>query len=319
MTDQQPNDMQAPDQKFVDRLAWELDSTVRRRKTLNGVDPLRRFRYQWAAAFALAAVSMCIGGAGTYAAIRLPDSQAADLYAARAATLLEIARTQLEHHHREYSRMRALVDRGSAPQRELRRFETQQQQAEMEVAVRQLELEETRLTGKEPNDALSAPRVAGRDFVTERLEMRRRAVRIRLELVHNDADHAQSLIEAGMASSAELLASRAELIAIESELEAIERRRALRAEFLAGTLSAATVELREMRFGAIAARQQARGRLEVVIAQHDRLSRLAERGLVNDAELSAVQAELQTVEAHVQLADLELRILDQKLQEMPAP
>ena len=310
------NEDHTPDPQFVNHLEWQLQSTMRRQGTLNGTSSaMRTARRRLGTTLALVVVSMLIGGAGTHAVTHRIDKQAAELYIARGEALLEIARTQLEPFARELAKTQALVEQGAATERELRQVEAQDLQAESEAKIRELELAETLITGKEPSDALSAPLVDGRDFVTERMAVRRRPMQPRLELAIEQAQRNQELIDAGVASARELKAAQTEVVAAEEELTGLEKRITLRASFLAGGLSAADVELQGMRFAAIAARERAVRQVEVLVEQHKRFTLLSERGLVSGSELRAVEAELRTVEAHVELADLELRILDQKLED----
>ncbi len=305
-----------PDPEFVNLLEWELKSTMRRHGILNGTSGAKRpFRLRLGTTVALAVVSMLIGGAGTHAVTRSIDGQAAALYIARAEALLEIARARLDPFARELAKMQALVQEGTVTKRELGQVEAQYLRAESEANIRQLELGETFITGKEPNDALSAPLVDGMDYVTERLAARRRPIQRRLELMTDQVRRYQELHEAGGVTARELKAVQTEFAEAEEALIGLEKRFSLRASFLAGGLPATEVELKAMRFAAVAARRMAVRHVEVLVEQQKRFTQLSERGAVSNSELRAVEAELRRVEAHVELADLELRILDQKLED----
>jgi multidrug resistance efflux pump len=304
-----------PDPQFVSQLEWQLKSTIRRQEALNGAaDGARWLRPRWGTTSALVIVSMFIGGAGTHALTRGTDSQAAALYIARGEALLEIARAQLEHIAHELARVQALAEQGSVTDRELGAVEAQYLDAESEFTLRELELAETTITGKQPNDALSAPLADGRDFVTERLVVRRRPIQRWLEVATDQADRQQKLTNDGLASPGDSMAAQAHVAAIEDQLAELDKRIALRASFVAGELSAAEVELQGMRLGAVAARERAARDLELLAEQHKRLAEMSERGLVSSSELRALDTQLRTVEAQMKLADLELRILDQKLE-----
>ncbi len=243
------------------------------------------------------------------------DKQAAALYTARGEALLEISQRRLEHFARGLAKTLALVRQGAVTERESRQIEAQFKQAESETEIRKLELAETLITGKEPNDGLSAPLVDGRDFVTERMATQRLPMQRRLELANDQARRNQELVDAGVASARELKSARAEVVSVEEELAGLEKRIALRKSFLTGERSAADVELRGMRFAAIAARETAVRQVEVLAEQHKRFTLLSERGAVSLSELQAAETELRTVESHLELADLELRILQQKIED----
>lgn len=312
------NEHHTPNPEFVNRLEWELKSTVRRKESLNGTSSaMRPVGFRLGAILALVVLSMFVGGAGTYAVTHRADEETAALYIARGEALLEIAQTRLDHMARELARTDDLVQHGAVAEREWRQIEAQFSHAEAEAEVRKLELAETLITGKEPNNALSAPLVEGRDFVTERMAAQRRPLQLRLELVMGQERRHQVLVDTGRATARELKAAQTQVAAAEEESNTLEERIALRASFLVGELSAADVELQGMRFGALAARVMAVRQVELLAAEHQRVADLSERGLASHAELRAVEAALDTVEAQVKLADLELRILDQKLDDAP--
>ncbi len=308
------NEDHTPDPDFVNRLEWELESTLRRQGALNGTSSaIRLLRPRLGTTLALVVVSMLVGGAGTHAVTHRVDKQAAALYVARGEALVEIARTRLDHFGRELAKTQARVEQGLVNEREARGMAVAFSQAESETEFRELGLTETLITGKEPNDALSAPLVDGRDFVTQRLAVQRRPIQRQLDFVADRARRHEELAEAGLASAGELKGFQAEVAGVEQELVGFDKRIALRASFLDGELSAAAVELRAMRFAAVAARDMALRHVEVFAEQQKRFALLSERGAVSDSELHAMETELRTVEAQVELAELELRILDQKL------
>ncbi len=308
-------DAHTPDPEFVNHLEWELESAVRRQESLNGTSSARRPRgLRLGATLALVFVSMFVGGAGTHAVTLRADAQAAELYIARSEALLEIAETRLDHFAQELATATARLEQGQVTEREARQVEAHYSLIEAETEIRRLELAETLLTGKAPNDSLSAPLVDGRDFVTERLVAQRRPLQMQLQLANDQALRHQELSEAGMVAEYELQAAHAGSVAVERELAALEKRITLRESFLAGELSAAVVELQGMRATALAARVLAAHQVELAEGQHKRITMLAERNAVSPSELRAVQTMMATVQTQVKLAELELQIIDQKLE-----
>ena len=78
---------------------------------------------------------------------------------------LQIARNQLE----EVERMHEV---GVVEEQALLESRVQARQAEAEYMKLSLDVEEIRVSGKEPQNEMSAPLVDGRDFVAERLGLR---------------------------------------------------------------------------------------------------------------------------------------------------
>lgn len=310
------NEAGVPDAGFVSHLEWELQSVMRRQARLDGTSSAaRRGGARLAAIVGLAAVSMSVGGAGTYAAIYTVDERAAALHVARAEAQLEIARTRLDPPAQELARMQELYQQGGVAERELRQAEAAYVQTQSDVKARELDLVETRLTGRAPNDALSAPLVKGRDFVTERLFERRRPMQLQLDLLADQDRRLQELSDAGAATMSELKAAQLQLAGADQALAALEKRVTLRASFLVGKLSAAQVELEGMRLSAVTGREMAVYQAVILADQQQRLANLSKRGMVSDAELRTIEAQLHEVKTQIDLADLELHVLDQKLRD----
>lgn len=236
------SDERTPDPEFVNHLEWELQSAVRRQEALNGTSTARRPRgLRLGATLALVFVSMFVGGAGTHAVTLRADAQAAELYIARSQAHLEIAETRLDHFAQELAASNARLEQGTVTEREAQQVEAAYVQVEAETEIRRLELAETLITGKEPNDALSAPLVDGRDFVTERLVAQRRPLQMRLQLADAQTQRHQELSEAGMVGEYDLQAAHAGSAAVGRELDKLEERIKLREAFLADELTAASI------------------------------------------------------------------------------
>ncbi len=310
------NDEHVPAAEFVSRLEWEIGTAMRRPTGLNGESRFMRLaRGRWGAALALVVVSMFVGGAGTYAAIHRIDEQAAALYVARAEVLLDIARARLEPASQQLASTADMVKQGVAPQSELLAAQAAVVQTQSEVTIHELRLAETQQTGQPPNDALSAPRVHGRDFVTERMVARRQPLEQRLALANEQLKRSKKLNDAGIVPKEELRAAQSGVAGAAAELSALNERIALRASFLEGKLSAAEVELQGMREAAVAQREAAARQLQDVGVRQKRIAEMVESGLAPTSDLSAANAELRTAQGRVELADLELRILDEKVEQ----
>ncbi|HNQ24544.1 MAG TPA: hypothetical protein PKK06_15785 [Phycisphaerae bacterium] len=304
-----------PDPEFVNRLEWQIESAWRRRESVAPTARAGRLlKSRLGTSLVLAVAAMFVGGAGTYVATHRVDEEAVALYIARGEALVEIARTQLDHWAQELTRARDLLNLGLAGEPDVQQVEAMFVQAQADVQTRELELTETRTTGANPNDALAAPLVRGRDFVSERLAARRHPLQMRLAVLMTHEQRSGQLFDNGLVSEEVIKNAQVQVAAAGQELAGLEHHLTLRASFLAGELSATEVELQSMRFAARAARESAARQAEVVAEQYQRLRQLAENALVSDPELRRVEAQLRTARAQVELADLELRILEQKLE-----
>lgn len=312
------NEKHIPDPQFVKHLEWELESTMRRRRFRDANSRRRHLiRSRWVTSLLLVVVSACVGGAGTYTVIHNIDidEQAAKLRVARAEALLEIAKAQLQPLARNMARMQSLAKRGAATRRELWSIEIRFLRAQARADVRELELVETTITGKDPDNHLSAPLVHGRDFVMERLATERAPLQRRVESLTARVQHYREFLNAGTASERELRAIETELFEAESELAEQEARIELRRSFIAGEVSAANVELQGLRAAVNGTKRITTRQMEDLIEERARLVQLAERGVASQAEVEAIESKLRSVEAQLELEDLELLTLDGRIRE----
>ncbi|MGB0716619.1 MAG: hypothetical protein ACPGXK_12110 [Phycisphaerae bacterium] len=304
-----------PDPEFLNRLEWNVTSALRRQETFEmptAKNPMTRYRVITTVALVL--VSTFIGGAGTYAALRKIDKEAAALHIARAEAQLAIATTKLNPLVAEYATMKDRVSQGMAPEHGLKELQIAIQQATSNVDQRELELIETRLTGLEPNNNLSAPLVAGRDFVTERLNAQRETRRLRVEVSETEIRRLQGLMDDGLISESQLRSSKTALIIAAEELDQLQDRISLRASFASASLTAPEVELMDMRLTAQVSRSRALHQVTELTVQRERLTELVERGLASSSQLRDADAALLEASAEIEIADLELRILEQEIE-----
>ena len=132
------------------------------------------------------------------------------------------------------------------------------------LATRQLDLEETQITGREPDNALAAPTCRGRDFVTERLDLELSRHLGRVPLLEKQA------ARPGLTEQ-ERLAINQELDAVHAAVRRIDDRLALRQDYLSGARTARQVELADMQASVQAQRDMAVKRLKVVEKEFDRV------------------------------------------------
>ncbi len=177
------NTNQDADPDFVKALEWQLRSSIRRNEaSTESPRRLRRTASKIVASAALAVGSMFLGAAGTYAVTREDDRAARELLVAKIQAQLEIAEMLHAQHAQALAEKQPLVEKGYIAESEISRLELPLVSSESEIQRRRLDLEEVSITGREPNNALSAPLVDGRDFVTERLKTEERPIELQLAI-----------------------------------------------------------------------------------------------------------------------------------------
>jgi hypothetical protein len=160
-------DTHEPHDEFVERLAWKIGSEVRRRNRLQpspGWTAPSRLKLGLAAA-ALVVVSMGIGGAVVAAAYQAQGREQLGVLVANYEQRLALAerRMAMAKDLRAEAEKRFLV--GMAPQDSVLEAGAKLAEAEAQAKSLRLQLEEVRVTGREPVMTVSAPLVSGRDFV----------------------------------------------------------------------------------------------------------------------------------------------------------
>ncbi|MCH8851600.1 MAG: hypothetical protein IID41_02995, partial [Planctomycetes bacterium] len=176
-----------------------------------------------------------------------------------------------------------------------------------------LELEEVSISGREPNNALSAPLVGGRDFVTARLKTEERPIENQLAIAAKELDRLRKLAEAAYVLGHEVDAAEARYQQIAAGLDELRRRQSLRARFLAAELTPKEVELHALQAQARTAREEAARQLPVMAQQLEHLRILTQKGVIGRAKVSEMEIALQSLQAQIRLAELELQIIQRRL------
>lgn len=308
------NTNQDADPDFVKALEWQLRSSIRRNEA--AAEPPHRFRLTWSkavASVALVAGSMFLGAAGTYAVTHEDDRAARELLIAKIQAQLEIAEMLHAHHAQALAKKQPLAEKGYIAEGEISRLELPLVSSESEIQRRRLDLEEVTITGREPNNALSAPLVDGRDFVTARLKTEERPIELQLAIAAKELDRFRKLAESAYVLGHEVDAAEARFQQIAVGLDELRRRQSLRARFLAAELTPKEVELHALQEQARTAREAAASQLPLMAERLERLRRLFQKDMVDRAEVSEMEIALKSMQAQIRLAEFELQIIQGRL------
>ncbi len=308
------NTNQDADPEFVKALEWQLRSSLRRNEA--AAETPRRLRMTWSkviASIALVAGSMFLGAAGTYAVTYEDDRAARELLIAKMQAQLEIAEMLHAHHAQALAEKQPLAEKGYIAESEITRLKLPLVSSESEIQRHRLELEEVSITGREPNNALSAPLVDGRDFVTARLKTEERPIERQLAIAAKELDRLRRLAKSAFVMDYEVDVAEARCQQIAAGLDKLRRRQSLRARFLAAELPPKEVELHDLQEQARTAREAAARQLPVVAEQLARLRRLVKKNVVDRTEVTEMEIALKSLQAQIRLAELELQIIQRKL------
>jgi len=297
-----------PDPEFVGNLERELRSTIRRQGQFDYGSSARAggVRKFWWTTALVALSALCLGSAATLAVTNRLRAQTADLIIARSHAHLEFAEARLKLVREEFQETESRAAAGVLTSEEVDSMRQELLQVEADAAARALDVEEARITGCDPDNALSAPIVRGRDFVTERLELEQT---LHLEKV-TWID--KQLSRPGLDSDESSMAAQAQ-DAARAALATVEQRLALRQDYLSGVRTARQLELAEMRASVEPQRELATRRVQELQRQLDRFHALFEADLVSRSEVRSMEMQFRAAVWHRDLAGLEMQILERKL------
>ncbi len=255
----------------------------------------------------LVLVSALMGAGGVVVKDEVQESRAQQVLMARVDAELRLASLELDFLARQLQEMERQFRAGLVGEDPLLSARAEVYQAEGRVSRLQLDLEEIQLTGKGPEDQVSAPQINGRDFVSERLALEEYAALERVRLAQLRLGRVQDLERVGAVPIAEVTQGVLALQEAESRLSRIHQRLGLRQRFLEGGVSGEEAE-RELEVTDTEAEVEL---LQMAVqdagVRYQEASDRAALGVISDSELG--QARLHLMRLETQLEFLEIKLL----------
>jgi outer membrane protein TolC len=304
-----------PRQEFVNGLELLLREDLRRRSL-----PARTGRWlpqsRFAAALMIAAVaivSMVVGGGVVATAYEVRLNEQRDLLLDTFEQRAVVAKQRLALAMQQLRDVQERVSVGIEPQDAVRDIRYRVTEAEAEVKSVELDIAETRATGREPMHALSAPLMAGRDFVTERWRVEMAVPAAALSLEKLRAQAARTRFDVGLGNTMEVDAADTRVIELEAAVEAVERKIGIRQAFLKGRLAAAVAELRGLEAEADLRRSALARRIDLERRQVEDLKARINVGTANPLNLAEAELRLQELQLKMSKAGYDLLLIRKQL------
>jgi len=302
-------DRNEPSTQFVDRLEWQLASEFRRR------DRLKPARGRIAVprgvvALSLAAGVLLLGVAATKAADLIKDSWRKKIEVARLETEVKIKTAFLELKKERADEANKRFSLGLVAEDEAltAKLGVERSASDLERSV--LDLEEVNVSGETPNDELYAPLIGGRDFVSERLEIEKKVLKLDLDLRRARTERAlRQRIAVGVLPKSALDEFLASLAGQEAAIEEIESRLTLRRRFLAGEISAGELEIQARMSAAEKDLKEARSSIAMLRTRLEDLRAKEAAGLITSDEVKGAQLGLDFAQSKADLALEQIEIL----------
>jgi hypothetical protein len=312
-------DRHAPREGFVERLEWQIGSELRRRHRTGPATWLPASPVKATAAIVfLVLVSMALGGAAVAAAFQAQNSERRQLLVNGYERRLALARQRLEVTTEQLRSIERQIAVGAEHPDNRYRARLKLVEAEASVTVIELQLSEVRLTGAEPVDAISAPLVSGRDFVTERLQAELILPATALETERHLLREIRGRVAHGVAPAAAQAEAEVRVIEAEAARTSLERKLGVRRQFVGGAITGAQADLRVLEGDA----EQRLKTLEPKIALARLLVSATEQrfnvGLVTRVDVAEARLKLSELEAEHAKAQLDLALLRKKIEEPAA-
>jgi len=301
-------DRHEPSDRFIERLGQDIGAEVRRRNLQPLPAPWWRAAglKTVAAAAALVVVSMAVGGAVVAAAYQNESREQREALASVYERKIQLALLQLDAAKQQLQ----AAERRWAVGLENNNAAAEQRQgvieAEARLRIARLNLEEVRITIREPRDEVSAPPIPNRDFVQERLVVGMAITEAALDAAKRKMQDAQRRVSIGVAQPGEAEVLRGEIVALESALQATQQKIAARQAFVANKYDPAVTDLR---VGEIEAEQRLRALApQLDLAKRDlaRVESLVSKGLTSEADVAQARVRVLEVELKLSMAQAEL-------------
>ncbi len=306
-----------PDEQFINALEQQLREGIRRRAQFDPTNHtssrIRRKETNILATASLMLFSLMLGATGTFALLHQDLAPQRRLHLQKAAILLAQAQVRLEQRQADLAELLPLVERGLADET-VARYRQMVSQTESEVRRRELDLKETRITGRAPVDDLTGPLVDGEDFIAQRLEAHHETVEVELQRVQAEFNRTELLATRSIVSIRQLSRARADLEEAEQAMVRLQERIKLRRSFINGDMAAGEVVLRALLRDTKAECTVAEARLSAAQTRRQGVAALLEHDAVARGELREAQADVLDAEFNLGLAEVQLKMIRQRLE-----
>jgi len=306
-----------PSPEFAARLQAHIADDIRRRNQQTAApwwstwSPMQTL----AAATLLIVVSMGAGGAAVVASYEVRHQQERTQLVALYEQRAELARQRRDLATREHADAQRRFEVGIGDVSTLLEKGLAATATQGAVDVLSLDLAEIAVTGREPNRELSAPRVSGRDFVSERLKIERSVIEASRDVIQRLFADLQVRVEIGTLAREDLDVSRSRAREVEAALEAIGRKLAIREQFLAGRISAIEAQLRGVETDSEQRVAVLRPQIELAKQEVTRIEQQVQVGVKSPVDVA--QATLRRLELETELAraQIDLALIQKRLAE----
>ena len=302
-----------PDPDYVARLEGQLTTEYRRLERLGDSYRWRPTFGRWLRAAVYVLSGLLLGAASVTMAQRAGEADRIELLQRQAGLKVSLAERELELNQQVFDVVTAHVAAGTMTPSAMLSAQAALVESETRLTLASLDVEEIDASGGPVRNEISAPRVGGRDFFSERLQIELDMIAARGPALGEMINLTQARVRAGVTTSESIRSLTTESLLLAAEGELIRETLALRQSFLDGDMDAAEAEIRHRLLLATSRRQIAEAELADLRAESARVREAFEVGTVAEDVFVATQRDLLQAEADVQMAEVEVQLIEQEL------
>ena len=302
------NNAYEPDDRFVERLEWQLSSEYRRTNRLKSAPGKITVSRRMAGVAALVGLVMT-GLTALNAAAYLKDSWRKKIEIARIETEVKLKQAHLASTKEMAARTDQRFSLGVVGDEENQMIKLAVEKSDSDLKTALVNLDEVRASGEIPRNELYAPVVGGRDFVSERLEIEKKQTERGLKPLESRLNRSRQRVELGVIPKDQLDQIEAEMAGEKTTIDGIQKRLDLRKRFVTGTITAEEVEIEGRRTEAELKMTSAQAKVDSLQNQLKRLKNLEAVGLISPTETHEMQFALDAAQFELKLAAVEMDVL----------
>src|SRR5262245_47993355 len=307
-----------PNNEFVERLEWHIGHEARRRNQAPA-DPGRPPVRVALMLVGLALLSMAIGAAAVAAAYQAQDNERRDILINGLAQREAIAKAQVEAAGAKLKESERQIALGLLDMEHVLQARATLAAAEAQLKSIELQLQETRITRREPLDEVSSPLVSGRDFVNERLRAEMSVAEAESQAAKARLTAAERKLSLGLAGAMDVEVARAQLRQVEASLEGLRRKLEIRQQFVENKTNPSETELLAMEGEADQRAKAVGSQVEIARLELERTQALLQKDLASTRALAEATLKLRSLEAELAKVQLDLAVIRDRLKELQQP
>ena len=258
---------------------------------------------------AIVLVSMVIGGGVVAAAYQAEQNELRDMLLGTYQQRLDLAAQRAELARQQLREVEGRVAIGIETPAVAGDARLKVTEAEADLRVTQIDLDEVRATGREPMKTVSAPLVSGRDLVSDRWRVEMSVKAAALEVARLDAQAAQTRFNVGLANADEVAAAGAKPIELESAIQLARQKIAIRQTFVGGGITAAVADLRVLEAETEQRRAAVARRIDFSRRQLKDIKTLFEIGTAKSVDVAMAELRLLELELALKKAEYDLALI----------